>query len=163
MIKVLPHPILSLVLWAVWLLLNNTLAPGHLILGGLLAIFIPLLTSRFWPETVCIGYPVTLFKFVMVVFWDIIVANVVVAKRILGSKDKLQPCFLRIPLDIKNPLTISLLANAISLAPGTLSCDLSEDHKTLLVHSLHEENPKTAIKEIKRRYEQPLKKVFESC
>ncbi|WP_040727160.1 Na+/H+ antiporter subunit E [Thiomicrorhabdus sp. Kp2] len=161
--KILPHPILSLVLWLVWLLLNNTVAPGHILLGAILAFFIPLLTSGFWPEKVCIRYPFTLFKFVLTVLWDIMIANVIVAKLILGNKDKLQPTFLHIPLDIEQPLAISLLANTISLTPGTVSCDLSEDKKTLLVHGLHEEDPEATINEIKQRYEQPLKKVFESC
>ena len=161
--KILPHPILSLALWLVWLLLNNTVAPGHLLLGAILAIIIPLLTSGFWPEKVCIRHPVTLIKFVMVVLWDIMIANVIVARLILSNKDKLQPLFLHIPLDIEHPLAIGLLANTISLTPGTVSCDLSEDKKTLLVHGLHEEHPQTTIDEIKQRYEKPLKRVFESC
>lgn len=161
--KTFPHPILSLTLWLVWLLLNNTIAPGHMVLGAILAVVIPLLTSSFWAEKVCIRHPLTLFKFIGIVFWDIMVANVIVAKLILGNKDNLQPKFLHIPLDIEHPLAIGLLANTISLTPGTVSCDLSEDKKTLLVHGLHEEDPKATVNEIKQRYEQPLKKVFESC
>lgn len=161
--KLLPHPILSLALWVIWLLLNNTVAPGHMLLGAILAIVIPLLTSAFWPEKVTIKHPLTLFKFVAVVMWDIMVANVIVAKLILGNKNNLQPKFLHIPLDIKEPIAISLLANTISLTPGTVSCDVSEDQKTLLVHGLHEEDPQATIDEIKSRYEAPLKKVFESC
>ena len=161
--KILPHPILSLALWIVWLLLNNTVAPGHMLLGAILAIVIPLLTSGFWPEKVCIRHPLTLLKFIGIVLWDILIANVIVAKLILGNKDSLQPKFLHIPLDVEHPLAIGLLANTISLTPGTVSCDLSEDKKTLLVHGLHEEDPQATIDEIKQRYEQPLKKVFESC
>ena len=161
--KILPHPILSLTLWVIWLLLNNTVAPGHMVLGAILAIVIPLLTASFWEEKVCISHPLTLLKFVGVVLWDIMIANVIVAKLILGNKNTLQPKFLHIPLDLEHPLAISLLANTISLTPGTVSCDLSEDKKTLLVHGLHEEDPQATINEIKQRYEQPLKKVFESC
>jgi len=161
--KLFPHPILSLTLWIVWLLLNNTVAPGHMVLGAILAIVIPLLTSTFWEEKVCISHPLTLLKFVGIVFWDIMIANVIVAKLILGNKETLQPKFLHIPLDLEHSLAISLLANTISLTPGTVSCDLSKDRKTLLVHGLHEEDPESTIKEIKQRYEQPLKKVFESC
>ncbi|QCU89158.1 Na+/H+ antiporter subunit E [Thiomicrorhabdus sediminis] len=161
--RFLPHPILSLVLWLVWLLLNNTLAAGHMILGAVLAIVIPLLTSKFWPESVCIRYPATLFKFVVIVLWDILIANVIVAKLILGNKHNLEPKFLHIPLDLENPLAIGILANTISLTPGTVSCDLSEDKKILLVHGLHESDPESTINEIKQRYEKPLKKVFETC
>jgi len=161
--KLIPHPILSLALWVIWLLLNNTVAAGHMVLGAILALVIPLLTSGFWPEKVCIRHPVTLFKFIGVVIWDIVVANLIVAKLILGNKDTLQPKFMCIPLDIETPIAISLLANTISLTPGTVSCDVSEDHKTLFVHGLHEEDPEATVKDIKQRYEKPLKKVFESC
>ena len=159
----LPHPFLSLTLWIVWLLLNNTVAPSHMLLGAVLAVIIPMMTSSFWPERVCMRHPGTLFKFVMVVLWDILVANVIVAKLIMGNKDNLQPKFLHIPLDLQHPLAISLLANTISLTPGTVSCDVIDGGKTLLVHGLHEEDPQATIDEIKQRYEQPLKKVFESC
>ena len=161
--KVLPHPILTLVLWGVWLLLNNTIGAGHIVLGLILAIFIPWLTSGFWPEKVRIQSPLTLLKFLGVVLWDILVANMAVAKLILGRNKDLNPGFFYIDLDIETPLGISLLANTISLTPGTVSCDLTEDRKRLLVHALHIEDIPATIKEIKERYEAPLKKVFVAC
>ncbi len=161
--KIFPHPILTLVLWGVWLLLNNTVGAGHIVLGLILAIFIPWLTSGFWPEKVRIQSPLTLLKFLGVVLWDILVANMAVAKLILGRNKDLKPGFFYIDLDIETPLGISLLANTISLTPGTVSCDLTADRKRLLVHALHIEDIPATIKEIKTRYEAPLKKVFTAC
>ncbi|HIE34699.1 MAG TPA: Na+/H+ antiporter subunit E [Campylobacterales bacterium] len=161
--KIVPYPLLSFVLWIVWLLLNNTIAIGHVFLGAILAIIIPLAISRFWIGHQCVRNVKTIFKFAAVVFWDILVANIIVAKLILGKKDHLQPKFLHIPLDIKEPLAISILANTISLTPGTVSCDLSPNKKILLVHGLHEEDPEVTIMKIKQRYETPLKEIFESC
>jgi multicomponent K+:H+ antiporter subunit E len=161
--KIFPHPILTFVLWGVWLLLNNTVGAGHIVLGLILAIFIPWLTSGFWPEKVRIQSPLTLLKFLGVVLWDILVANMAVAKLILGRNKDLNPGFFYIDLDIETPLGISLLANTISLTPGTVSCDLTQDRKRLLVHALHIEDIPGTIKEIKERYEAPLKKVFTAC
>jgi len=161
--KLLPHPVLSLILWLIWLLLNNTVAAGHVVLGLLLAFLIPLLTAGFWPEKVRIKAPLTLLKFLGTVLWDIVIANLVVAKLILGRNDNLKPAFFRVELDIQNPLGISFLANTISLTPGTVSCDLSADRSYLLVHALHAENILDTIQHIKQRYETPLKKVFTSC
>ena len=45
----MPHPLLSLLLMLLWLLLNNSAAPGHLVLGALFGLLIPLFTRRFWP------------------------------------------------------------------------------------------------------------------
>lgn len=161
--KLLPHPILTLALWAIWLLLNNTIAAGHVVLGLALAIFIPWLTSSFWPEKVCIRNPLTLLKFLAVVLHDILIANITVAKLILGKNDHLKPGFFSIDLDIKTPLGISLLANTISLTPGTVSCDLTPDRSQLLVHALHVEDIESTIADIKQRYEKPLMEVFTTC
>jgi multicomponent K+:H+ antiporter subunit E len=159
----LPHPILSLSLWLIWLLLNNTFAPGHMVLGAVLAIVIPMLTAGFWQERVCVRAPSTLAKYFLVVLWDILIANVVVAKLILSPNRKLQPGFFVIDLDARHPLAISLLANTISLTPGTVSCDVSADRKQLLVHALHLEDTAATIHDIKTRYEAPLNKVLPPC
>lgn len=161
--KILPHPVLSLMLWFIWLLLNNTVAAGHVVLGFILAILIPLLTSGFWPEKVRIKAPLTLLKYLAIVLYDIVIANMIVAKLILGRNKNLKPAFFSIELDIQASLGISLLANTISLTPGTVSCDLSADRHRLLVHALHVEDIPGTIKQIKQRYETPLKKVFTPC
>jgi len=161
--KMLPHPILTLVLWVIWLLLNNTTDAGHVVLGLILAILIPWMTSGFWPEKVRIQAPLTLLKFLVVVLWDIVIANLSVAKLILGRNDQLKPGFFYVDLDIQSPLGISLLANTISLTPGTVSCDLTADRTRLLVHALHVEDIPGEIQQIKQRYEKPLKEVFVSC
>ena len=160
---VLPHPILSIALWLIWLLLNNTFAPGHMLLGAFLAIILPLLTRHFWPENIRIQHPMSLLKFILIVLWDILIANIQVARLILGKNAQLKSKFIEIPLEIKQPISISLLANTISLTPGTVSCDLSEDKQTLIVHALHSPNPEDTVADIKQRYEQPLKRIFESC
>lgn len=161
--KLLPHPILTLILWMIWLLLNNTIAPGHIVLGLILAILIPWLTSDFWPERIVIKHPVTLFKFIGVVLWDILIANIKVASLILGNSKNLKPAFFTIDLDIETPMAISLLANTISLTPGTVSCDYLKENHQLLVHALDVDDIEAEIAQIKQRYEQPLKKVFTPC
>lgn len=163
MTQLLPHPILSLVLWLMWLLLNNTLAMGHVVLGLVLAVLIPWFSQRFWPERIYIHQPLVLLRFVGIVMWDILVANITVARWVMGPNDTLQPAWLSIPLDIQSPLGISILANTISLTPGTVSCDLSSDESHLLVHALHVDDASAAIAEMKYRYERPLMEVFRSC
>lgn len=158
--RLFPHPFLSLALWLIWLLLNNTVSAGHIVLGALLGIFIPWFTASFWQEKVVVRRPWLLTKFAALVIYEILVANLVVAKLILSRQDKLQPGFLEVPLDLTSPLAISLLANTISLTPGTVTCDLSEDHKTLLIHALHITDAEAEIAQIKNQFEKPLKEIF---
>lgn len=161
--RLFPHPLLSFVLLLVWLLLNNTVAMGHVVLGAVLGLLIPLLTSAFAQEKVCVRRPLVLLKFIAVVLWDILVANLQVAALMLGSARKLQPALLRVELDIRSPLGISILANTICLTPGTVSCEVSADQRYLLVHGLHVEDVEASIRAIKQRYEQPLMEVLHAC
>jgi multicomponent K+:H+ antiporter subunit E len=162
-LRLLPHPLLTPALATVWLLLNNSAAPGHILLGLLLGWLIPLFTLRFWPEPVRLRRPWRLLRFLAVVLYDIVMANLVVARLILGNPARLRPAFIEVPLEVRSELAISLLANTICLTPGTVSARLSEDRRTLLVHALDAPDPDAVRDQIKARYEAPLKEVFESC
>lgn len=161
--RLLPHPVLTPALAAIWLLLNNSAAPGHIALGLLLGWLIPLFTLRFWPERVRIRKPLTFLRFALIFLGDVFVANLAVARLILGHPARLRPAFVEVPLDLESDLAISLLANTICLTPGTVSARLSEDRRTLLVHCLDAPDPEAVRDDIKARYEAPLKEVFESC
>lgn len=87
--KAVPHPVVTVVLWLVWLLLNNTIAAGHIVLGLVLAITIPLLTAGFWSEKIRLREPLLLLQFLSLVLWDIAIANLVVAKLILAPNKNL--------------------------------------------------------------------------
>lgn len=157
----LPQPLFSLFLSLVWLLLNNTVAPGQLLLGAILAVALPLFTVRFWPDRPRLRKPLMLLRYIAVLFWDIILANLTVARLILGPTARLRPAFIRLPLELRNEFAIVVLANTISLTPGTVSSDLSPDQRTLLIHALDVEDPAQAIARIKQRYEKPLQEIFE--
>ncbi|MCB1738403.1 MAG: Na+/H+ antiporter subunit E [Gammaproteobacteria bacterium] len=159
----LPHPIITPALTLVWLLLNNSFAPGHILLGLLLGWAIPHLTLAFWPDTVKVYKPSALLRLFGLFLYDILVANLVVARLILTGPKHLKPAFVAVSLDIDHPFAISLLANIISLTPGTVSAQLSDDRRSLWVHALDTDNPDALITEIKTRYEAPLKEAFTPC
>lgn len=159
--RLLPHPILTPILALIWLLLVNSIAPGQMVLGLLLGWAIPFFTLRFWPDEVTIYQPFKLLQFSLLVLYDILVANFIVARLILGNPSKLTPTFIIVPLDVKSDIAISLLANIISLTPGTVSSLLAEDRSKLIVHALDTDNADALIESIKTRYEAPLKEIFE--
>lgn len=163
MSRLLPHPLLSAILLLIWLLLVNELSVGHLLLGALLGWAVPLYTARFWPDQVRIRRPLLLLRFIGVVLFDIIVANVLVARLILGPRERLRPAFVVMPLALRSEVAISLLANTISLTPGTVSTYLSADRRCLVIHSLHTTAPDELVATIRQRYETPLKEILETC
>lgn len=157
----LPQPLFSMFLWLVWLLLTNSVAPGQLLLGAVIALTLPLFTVRFWPDRPRVRKPLQLLRYIAVLLWDIIIANLTVARLILGPTARLRPTFIRLPLELRHEFAIVVLANTLSLTPGTVSSDLSPDRRTLLIHALDVEDPEQTIARIKQRYEKPLQEIFE--
>jgi multicomponent K+:H+ antiporter subunit E len=95
------------------------------------------------------------------VMWDIIEANIQVAWIVLTVPNaKLKPAWITIPLDLRKPEAITLLAGTITLTPGTVSADVSESGHHLLVHVLHTDDPQGEVTLIKNRYEARLKEIF---
>lgn len=161
MSRLLPQPLMSLVLFLVWLGLNNTVHPAHLLLGAALAIGIPLWTHRVPREP---GRPnafVTAAILGCVVLYDIVKSNIDVARLILGPEARIKPSFVWVPLDIQDPYGRVALAGIITMTPGTLSADFSEDEQYLLVHAFNVDDPAALAADIKARYETPLMEIFE--
>ncbi len=170
--KWLPTPFMSLLLFVVWLLLNNSFAPGHVLLATFLAVVIPLVVSPFSTKQPRIVKPGLALRHLLLVLYDIITANVQVAILILGPTKKLTPGFVKIPLDLTHSMPITILASTVSLTPGTVSAEvyplsesLSEDQITeqrfLLIHVLNLTDEQALINTIKQRYEAPLLEIFQ--
>ncbi len=156
----IPDPLNFTILVVVWLLLTHQFSFGNLLLACILAWLIPVGVGRIRTATVPVRKPLKLIAFVGVLLMDIIVSNIVVAKQVLGSPERLQPGFVAIPLDLTEALPITLLASTISLTPGTVSIEMTDDRKTLYVHALHVVSETALVARIKHRYEQPLKEIF---
>ncbi|MFP4137744.1 MAG: Na+/H+ antiporter subunit E [Halomonas sp.] len=157
----LPTPLLSILLLFVWLLMVRSVAFGHILLGGALAVAIPLVTHRFWDAQPHVKKPKLLLRFVLRVLGDIVIANVQVAWLIINPWRRLRPHFVEYPLMLEDRFTITLLANTISLTPGTVSANLRLDGKSLLIHALDVEDDEALIATIRERYERPLKEIYE--
>lgn len=157
----LPHPLLSLTLATVWVFLANEISAGAIVLGAFLGIVIPLLTRPFWPDRPKLRRPLKVVEYILIVLWDICVANIQVAWIILTKRNAdLRPAFIVIPLEVTAPEAITLLAGTITMTPGTVSSDLSDDGGSLLVHCLHTDDPDGVVAGIKQRYEARLREIF---
>ena len=160
--RIFPHPYMSLVLTAVWLALVNKVTVGNVILGGFLGIVLPILTAPYWPGRPKLSSPFRIIEYVLIVLWDIVVANVQVAMIILFKpKNRIKSQWVTIPLDLTSPEAITVLAGTITMTPGTVTAVLSSCGSNLLVHCLDAEDPAAVRDEIKARYESRLKEIFQ--
>lgn len=159
--RLFPHPLLSLTLAIVWILLVNRLTLGTLVLALILATVLPILTAPWWPDRPRLRRPLGLVAYALIVLWDVIVANFQVARIILlVPRDQIRSAWVTVPLDLVSPEAISLLAGTITMTPGTLTADFSADRRALLIHALHAPDPDALRDTIKTRYEARLKRIF---
>lgn len=159
--RLIPHPLLSLTLVFVWLGLVNTFTLGNLILGSAIGLIIPMLTAAYWPDRPTISRPLKIAEYMLIVLWDIIVANVQVAAVILFRPQRsIRSQWIPVPLELTSAEAITVLAGTITMTPGTVSATLSADASCILVHCLHTDDPDAVRDGIKSRYERRLKEIF---
>ncbi len=157
----LPHPLLTVVLILLWMLLLNSFTMGGLVMGTFLGVVIPILTSNFWPERPPIRAYGKALSYMLLVAWDVLVANVLVARLILfRPAEALRTRWVTVPIELESPEAITVLAGTITMTPGTVSSDLSADGRSLLVHCLDAPDAEEAVLQMKTRYEARLKEIF---
>ena len=160
--RLLPHRILTLLLTLTWILIVNNYTLNSLIFGFLLGLLIPFLTQPFWPQKLRMKHPLKISAYILLVIWDIVIANITVARIVLfKSNAARKPTWITIPLDLRTPEAITVLAGTITMTPGTVSADLSAGGHALLVHCLDADDPDAVRDEIKQRYERRLMEIFE--
>ena len=159
----MPSPMLSLALFVVWLLLNQSLQAATLLLAALLAIVVPLLTQSLRPARVKMRKPLLAVRLGGLVAYDLVVSALAVARLLLTRRgSEMSPRFVRVPLAMRDPNALATLAMILCLTPGTAWGEIALDRSTLLIHVFNEDDEAAFIDMIKTRYERPLMEIFES-
>jgi multicomponent K+:H+ antiporter subunit E len=162
MTKLLPFPIMSASLLALWLLLNQTLSPGHILLGILVALVGGWTLTTLQIPKAHLRRPSAIFRLTALVFTDIVRSNIAVARIILGSeRNGRRSGFIKIPLELRDPYGLAILACIITSTPGTLWVDFDAGSGILTIHILDLVDEGEWIRTIKGRYEEPLREMFE--
>ncbi len=160
--RLLPAPLLSVALFLLWLLLQQSLSAGHMLLGAILGLMIPVLLRGLRPLPVRIRHPLTILRLARSVVYDTTVSNLTVVRFLLfPSMRKHSADFVHIPLEMRDPNALAVLAMIVCITPGTAWAELSRDRSMLLLHVLEVGDPQEVIAHIKRSYERPLMEIFE--
>jgi multicomponent K+:H+ antiporter subunit E len=158
----LPFPRLSLVLLLVWLLLNQSLSPGQILLGALLALGTPLLLSRLQPPRGHASRMMTALRLAGRVLTDIIRSNIAVAGIIFRPHGRGRRAgFVHIPLSSRHPYVLATLACIITATPVTIWVDYEAASGMLIIHVLDLVDEQAWIHTITQRYELLLREIFE--
>jgi multicomponent K+:H+ antiporter subunit E len=156
-------PLMVLALTALWLMLNQSMAPGDILLGAVLAIALSWSASRLRPLRANFQRLDRAALLALVVLVDIVRSSLSVAGIVLGwvSRRDLRSDFLQIPLDLRDPHGLAALAIIVTSTPGTVWVGLSPAGDTLTLHVLDLRDETELIQLIKDRYERPLMRIFE--
>ncbi|MBP1859216.1 Na+/H+ antiporter subunit E [Rhizobium herbae] len=157
-----PYPLLSLSLLALWLLINQSLSPGHIVLGTMLGIAFAWVMVNLQPDKTRLktfGRIVILTGHVAV---DVVRSNIAVMSVILRTKTRpVNSGFVAIDISLRDENALALLACILTATPGTAWLEFDRQTGVLLIHVLDLQNGQNWIDLIKRRYEAPLKEIFE--
>ena len=156
-------PVLVVALAALWLVLNQSLSFAHILLGLLLAVVLTWAASSLRPLDARLHRLDTAALLILVVIKDIVLNNLHVARIVLdpGRPRKLHSGFVRIPLDLRDPHGLAALAIIVTSTPGTVWAGHSATDGVLTLHVLDLVDESAVIQLIQRRYEQPLRRIFE--
>jgi multicomponent K+:H+ antiporter subunit E len=159
--RLLPYPVLSGLLAVLWLLLQQSLAPAHLLSGALLGLLLPRLVDGFLGAGERPRRWDLALRLLLVVLKDIVLSNIAVAKLVLNPASRPRPAWVPVPLRLQSELGRSLLASIITTTPGTVSCTIDEARGLILVHALDCDDAAAMAADIQARYEAPLRAILD--
>jgi multicomponent K+:H+ antiporter subunit E len=159
---VLPYPLLSLALLLLWLLLNQSVSVGHVILGSVIAVLASWAMAALRPEKPRIRRPGVALRLLGMVLLDILRSNIAVGRIIVRSREPgVNAGFMTIPLDMRSRHGLAVLSIIITSTPGTIWVEYDDARGTLLLHVLDLVDETVWIRTIKGRYERMLMEIFE--
>ncbi len=156
-------PALVVALLAIWLLLNQTLAPGQVLLGLSLSVLLAWFSDDLRPLRSTLRRVDSAIGLLFIVLWDIVRSNFAMARIVLGlvGRRQIRSVFLKVPLDLRDDHGLAALACIVTSTPGTVWAGLSPDRATLTLHVLDVRDEGRWIRTIKQRYERRLMEIFQ--
>ena len=152
--------LLNVLLALAWVALTGGFSPTNFVIGLLLGYAALWVTQRRNGSRAYFSKVRNVLGFAVFFVWEVIKANLRVAYDVLSPRQRMTPGVVAIPLDAKTDAEITFLANLITLTPGTLSLDVSDDREVLYVHAMYVEDADQFRREIKDGLERRLLEVL---
>ncbi|SON54857.1 Na(+)/H(+) antiporter subunit E [Hartmannibacter diazotrophicus] len=153
--------LVNLLFALLWAAITNSYTLPNIIFGfllGLLALSLvrhPVGTVRYFSR----GRKIV--ELVLLFFWELVLSGIRVMRVVIKPDMKLNPGFIAFPLTVTRDFEITLLANLITLTPGTLSVDVSEDRRFIYVHCIDVPDPDAVVADIRSGFEAKIIEAFQ--
>ncbi|MEW6661852.1 MAG: Na+/H+ antiporter subunit E [Bacillota bacterium] len=153
----------NLIVAMVWVLLKGEVNLVNLVWGFTLGFLVQVVFYQIPPGNLLARRVGTGFVLLFVFLWEIAKANLQVLAIVLSINPRTRSGIIALPLDVKTDWGITLLANMITLTPGTTTMGVAPDRKVLYIHVLDMEDPEEVKRSIKETFERRIREVFEAC
>jgi multicomponent Na+:H+ antiporter subunit E len=154
-------PFLNIVLTLVWAGLFGVVNAETLISGFVISYIVLFILSRSQRESPAYFSKVPkVLSFIAYYLWELLKSNFIVAYDVLTPTHHMTPGVVAIPIRAKTDFEIALLANLITMTPGTVTLDVSEDRKTLYVHAMYIDDPETLRADITNNLERRVLEIL---
>ncbi len=151
----------NLLFAAGWCAMWGEFSSLNLVWGFLIGFGALSVASPMFGPTGYFGTVVRMAKLGLHFLWELVQSSLLVAWDVLTPTHRSRPAILAIPLDIEDSVQIAVLANLISLTPGSLSLDVSPDRRTLYVHCMFVDDADETRGAIKGGFERLVKEAME--
>ncbi len=143
----------------VWMFMSTSFTASTFIIGFLIGLLLLIMTRRFFPDRLYIWRLWAALKLTILFFKELTLSNISVLKVVLRPKMDIQPMIFALPTDLEHDWEITLLSSLITLTPGTIVLNVSDDQKTLYIHAIDVDDVDDAIDSIKNSFEKAIKEV----
>ena len=152
--------LLNILLSVVWVFLTGSLETTNFVFGFVLSFLVLWIVSRNEGSRKYFRIAPRMIGFIFYFIYELVKANLQVAADVITPKFYMTPGIVEYPLDAKSDLEITFLANVITLTPGTLSLDISEDKKVLYIHAMYINDKDEFIDGIKHGFERRILSIL---
>ncbi|WP_342514821.1 Na+/H+ antiporter subunit E [Sporosarcina sp. FSL K6-1522] len=143
----------------VWMFMSSSMSASTFIVGYLIGLILIIMMRRFFKERLYISRLWATFKLTLLFFKELTLSNIDVLRVVLRPKMDIQPMIFALPTDLEHDWEITLLSSLITLTPGTIVLNVSDDQRTLYIHAIDVDDVDDAIDSIKNSFEKAIKEV----
>ncbi len=151
--------LLNFILAFVWMFLKTSYSPASFFVGYFFGLLIIYIFRRFFTSRFYLLRVVAVLNLIYIFTLELILSNVAVLKAVLRPKLNIKPGIFAFPTELKEDWEITMLANLITLTPGTLVVDVSPDNRILYIHAMDISDADEAIQSIKNTFEKAIMEV----
>ncbi|MFG6114251.1 Na+/H+ antiporter subunit E [Halobacillus sp. MO56] len=151
--------VINIVIALMWMFLSESYTFSTFLIGYLLGILLLFVLQRFIPDSFYMDRVIKVIKLIVLFIKELTLSNIEIVKLVYKPKLDFEPGIFALPTELKSNWEITLLANLISLTPGTLSIDVSEDNSKIYIHAIDMPDVVESINDIKETFEKAIMEV----